>query len=71
MCGATSCPGTCGGRSSNHACPPDATCKEFEGAADVHDPAGFQRYCRAHGNPLRGNGEVLPSDVNHFSRTGH
>lgn len=71
MCGAPSCPGRCAGRSSNHACPPSGKGVEFEGAVDVTDSAGLQRYCRAHGNPLHGNGEMLPYDTPHFSRTGH
>jgi hypothetical protein len=70
MCGAPTCPGMCGGRNSNHACPPTATCQEFEGAVDLSDSAGFQRYCRAHGNPLHGNGEMLPGDTPHFSASG-
>ena len=68
MCQAPSCPGRCGGTASNHNCD---DCEDGEGAADVTDPAGLQRYCREHGIALRGNGEVLPSDVNHFSRAGN
>jgi hypothetical protein len=68
MCGATSCPGRCGGTASNHNCD---ECGDGEGAADVTDPAGLQRYCREHGEPLRGNGEVLPADTPHFSRAGN
>lgn len=68
MCGATSCPGRCGGTASNHNCD---ECDDGEGAADVTDPAGLQRYCREHGLPLRGNGEVLPADTPHFSRAGN
>ncbi len=40
------------------------------GAADVSDPAGLQRWCRAHGNPMHGNGEMLPYDIPHFSASG-
>jgi hypothetical protein len=68
MCGASSCPGRCGGTASNHNCD---ECGDGDGAADVTDPAGLQRYCREHGIALRGNGEVLPADVNHFSRAGN
>jgi hypothetical protein len=68
MCGAPSCPGRCGGTASNHNCD---VCGDGEGAADVTDPAGLQRYCREHDLPLRGNGEVLSADLNHFSRAGN
>jgi hypothetical protein len=71
MCGHPTCPGVCGGRNSYHACPPTGTGVAYEGAVDLTDPAGFQRYCRAHGNPLHGNGEMLPADTPHFSRNGH
>jgi len=40
------------------------------GAVDVTDAAGLQRWCRAHGNPLHGNGEMLPYDIPHFSSSG-
>lgn len=70
MCGSPTCPGVCGGRYSNHACPPSGTCQVGEGAADVTDPAGLQRWCRAHGDPLHGNGEMLPADTPHFSKSG-
>lgn len=70
ICGRDSCPGICAGASSNHACPPDGVPEEYKGAVDVNDPAGLQRWCRNHGNPLRGNGEMLPRDLPHFSRSG-
>jgi hypothetical protein len=70
ICGAPTCSGRCAGRSSNHACPPSGTGTTYEGAVDVSDPAGLQRWCRAHGNPLHGNGEMLPYDTPHFSRSG-
>lgn len=66
MCGASSCPGRCAGEATNH-----VGIEEPEGATDVSDPAGLQRYCREHGLPLRGNGEVLPADTPHFSRAGN
>jgi hypothetical protein len=71
MCGAPTCPGRCGGRYSNHACPPSGKGVEFEGAVDVTDPAGLRSYCSSHGLPLRGGGEVLPADLNHFSHAGN
>jgi hypothetical protein len=71
MCGAPTCPGRCGGRFSNHACPPSGKGVKYEGAEDVTDPAGLQRYCRAHNEPLHGNGEALPADLNHFSHEGN
>lgn len=71
MCGQPTCPGRCAGKSTNHACPPTFSCKEHEGAVDVTDAAGLQRWCRSHGNPLIGNGQVLPADTPHFSRTGN
>jgi len=67
MCGAASCPGQCAGASSNHSCPASHTCAEAEGAVDVLDPAGLQRWCLANGAPII---HTLPSDPNHFSRTG-
>lgn len=67
MCGAPSCPGRCAGASSNHSCPPTHTGEPFEGAVDVTDPVGLQEWCAAHGFPIR---HTLPSDANHFSRTG-
>jgi hypothetical protein len=71
MCGAPTCSGRCGGRNSNHACPPSGKGVKYEGAEDVTDPAGLQRYCRKHNLPLRGNGEMLPADLNHFSHAGN
>jgi hypothetical protein len=71
MCGAPSCPGRCAGRVSNHACPPSGEGKPFEGAVDVTDYVGLREYCRAHNEPLRGGGEVLPADLPHFSHEGN
>lgn len=71
MCGAPTCPGRCGGRNSNHACPPSGKGVKFEGAEDVTDPAGLQAFCKKHNKPLRGNGEVLPMDTPHFSNAGN
>lgn len=70
MCGAPQCPGRCAGRATNHACPPDGKPLKPRGAIDVTDSAGLQRWCRAHGNPLHGNGEFLPYDTPHFSASG-
>lgn len=71
MCGSPTCPGRCGGRYSNHACPPTGKGVEFEGAEDVTDPAGLDAFCRKHNKPLIGNGRVLPADLNHFSHQGN
>lgn len=71
ICGAPSCPGKCAGRSSNHCCPPSYRGVPYEGAVDVTQPASLQRWTRAHNNPIRGNGEALPQDLVHFSRSGH
>lgn len=71
MCGAPSCPGRCGGRASNHACPPSGKGVKYEGAEDVTDPAGLDSFCRKHNKPLIGNGRVLPADLNHFSHEGN
>jgi hypothetical protein len=71
MCGAPTCPGRCGGRYSNHACPPSGKGVKYEGAVDVTDPAGLGNYCSSHNEPLRGDGEVLPDDLNHFSHEGN
>lgn len=71
MCGHPSCPGMCAGRATNHACPPDGVAEPYKGAVDVLDPAGLQSWTRSHGNPLIGNGQVLPRDLNHFSREGN
>jgi hypothetical protein len=70
MCGAPQCPGRCAGRASNHACPPSGKGVKYEGAEDVTDPQGLRAYCRQHNEPLRGGGEMLPYDENHFSHTG-
>lgn len=71
MCGAPTCPGRCGGRYSNHACPPSGKGVKYEGAEDVTDPAGLDSFCRKHNKPLIGNGRVLPSDTPHFSHAGN
>jgi hypothetical protein len=71
MCGAPTCPGRCGGRFSNHSCPPSGKGVKYEGAEDVTDPEGLRNFCRKHDKPLRGGGEVLPSDPNHFSNAGN
>jgi hypothetical protein len=71
MCGAPSCPGRCAGRSTNHSCPPSGRGVKYEGAVDVSNPEGLRAYCRAHDEPLRGDGEVLPADLNHFSYVGN
>ena len=71
MCGAPTCSGRCGGRFSNHACPPSGKGVKYEGAEDVTDPAGLDRFCREHNKPLIGNGRVLPADLNHFSHAGN
>lgn len=69
-CGHDSCPGTCAGVTSNHCGPPSFKGVKYEGAVDVTDPEGLQRWCKAHGNPIHGNGEMLPLDHPHFSRSG-
>jgi hypothetical protein len=71
MCGAPTCSGRCGGRFSNHACPPTGKGVKYEGAEDVTDPEGLRNFCRKHNKPLRGGGEVLPLDPNHFSHAGN
>jgi len=71
MCGAPTCPGRCGGRNSNHACPPSGKGVKYEGAEDVTDPAGLRAFCEAHDEPLIGGGAVLPADLNHFSHLGN
>jgi hypothetical protein len=71
MCGAPTCPGRCGGRYSNHSGPPTDRGVEYEGAEDVSDPAGLDRFCREHNKPLIGNGRVLPADTPHFSHEGN
>lgn len=63
MCGQPSCPGTCGGRTSNH------SGKAFpDGAVDVSDEARFARIQKQIGSPLRND---LPADRVHFSVSGH
>ncbi len=71
MCGAPTCPGRCAGATSNHSCPPTHTGRKFEGAVDVYPGApALRAWCESHGNPIRGGGAELPSDPNHFSRSG-
>lgn len=72
MCGAPQCPGTCAGAASNHACPPSGKGVPYEGAVDVFPGApALESWCRAHNQPLYGNGFALGSaDMNHFSHTG-
>lgn len=65
ICGRDRCPGLCAGESSNH-----TQVGNLAGAVDVSDPAGLRAYCRAHGLPLHGGGEVLSRDLNHFSHSG-
>jgi hypothetical protein len=63
MCGHTSCPGTCAGRSSNH------TGVEYpRGAIDVTDFYNFAAIGHRINSPLWNN---LPSDRVHFSTTGN
>jgi len=71
MCGAATCPGKCGGRSSNHCGPASFKGDHGEGAVDVTDPDGLRTWCEAHGDPIRGGGAVLPEDRPHFSRAGN
>jgi hypothetical protein len=68
MCGRPSCSGTCAGRSSNHACPPSATCKPYEGAVDLTDYLRFGQIQYAIGSPLRNH---LPYDRVHYSASGY
>jgi hypothetical protein len=68
MCDADSCPGQCAGVNSNHACPPTATCKPYEGAIDVTDYFNFQSIQYRIGSPLRNH---LPYDRVHFSASGY
>jgi hypothetical protein len=71
MCGAPTCPGRCGGRNSNHACPPSGKGVKYEGAEDVTHSAGLDRFCQEKNKPLIGNGRVLPADTPHFSHAGN
>ena len=68
MCGAPSCPGTCAGEATNHACPPSHKCVKYEGAIDVSDYYTFKRIMGEIGAPLHND---LPSDPVHFSYSGH
>lgn len=71
MCGAPTCAGRCAGRNSKHAGPPSFKGVPFEGAVDVTDYSGLRRYCEEHAPQLRGGGQVLPSDLPHFSHEGN
>jgi hypothetical protein len=71
MCGATTCPGRCAGIYTNHCGPPTYQGVEYEGAQDASDSAGLIRFCRAKNKPMRGAGEVLPSDIPHCSHEGN
>lgn len=63
MCGQPSCPGRCAGRSSNH-----VGLIHPAGAIDVSDEVRFAAIQPRIGSPLRND---LPSDLVHFSVTGH
>jgi hypothetical protein len=64
-CGAVKCPGTCGGRSSNH-----SGRVVGSGALDVSDHVTFGTLMkRSPHRPAIFND--LPHDINHFSSTGH
>lgn len=69
ICGAPSCSGTCAGRSSNHACPPTATCVKYEGAVDVSDYAAFGVAMAHYGSPLHNS--LGSRDPVHFSYAGN
>lgn len=66
MCGASSCPGRCAGRSSNHNCTDG--CPYPQGAIDVGDFNTFKAIGPMIGSPLRND---LPIDPVHFSVSGH
>ncbi len=66
MCGADSCPGTCGGASSNHNMEPGEGYPE--GALDVSDYTRFEAIQFQIDSPLRNE---LPNDPVHFSVSGH
>jgi len=63
MCGHTSCPGTCAGRSSNH-----TRTGYLGGAADVTDYLNCERIMHEIGSPLKNN---LPYDLVHLSASGY
>lgn len=66
ICGRSSCPGKCGGASSNHNMEPDG--RYPDGALDVSDYARFGQIMRDIGAPLR---NVLGAqDPVHFSPSG-
>jgi hypothetical protein len=64
MCGAPSCPGLCGGRSSNH-----SGSAYPAGAIDVTDHLGFEAALRSLGESRLHNS--LPADRPHFSNSGN
>ena len=68
ICGRDSCPGTCAGASTNHACPFSYTCKPYEGAVDLSDYYTAGRLFAQMGAPLHND---LPSDRVHYSNSGH
>lgn len=70
MCGRDSCPGTCAGLLTNHACPPTYTGREPEGAEDVSNQYEFAARLQRLGLWDRLKND-LPNDRVHFSRTGH
>jgi hypothetical protein len=63
MCGQPTCPGRCAGRSSNH-----VGLIHPAGAIDVTEELRFAAIQPKIGSPLRND---LPSDLIHFSTTGH
>lgn len=68
MCGAPTCPGTCAGRNTNHACPPTNTGVKYEGAADVSNYYAVRAALDRFGAPLTNH---LPRDPVHVSHSGY
>lgn len=67
MCGQTSCPGRCAGRSSNHS---GKGSKDGDpGAIDVTDYVKFGQIMKKLGSPLHNS--IGPSDPVHFSASGN
>jgi hypothetical protein len=64
-CGRATCPGTCGGRSSNH-----SGRVVGSGAVDVSDHVTFGTLMKRSPHKPRIFND-LPNDINHFSSTGH
>lgn len=64
ICGQSSCPGRCAGRTSLHS----QTRAPNWGAIDAQDYENFGRIQREIGSPLKNN---LPSDRPHYSNTGY